>query len=43
MLPTEVVDVPFLEIQSEVGWGFKQPYVVEDVPGHCRGIGLEDL
>jgi len=30
-------------IQGHVGWGSEQPDVVEDVPAHCRGIGLDDL
>ncbi|KAK4825966.1 hypothetical protein QYF61_003535 [Mycteria americana] len=30
-------------IQGQVGWGFEQPDLVEDVPGHCRGVGLDGL
>jgi len=29
--------------QSQVGWGFEQPDLVEDVPAHSRGIGVDDL
>ena len=25
-------------IQGKVGWGSEQPDLVEDVPGHCRGL-----
>ena len=28
-------------IQGQVGWGSKQPDLVDDVPAHCRGVGLE--
>jgi len=31
------------DIQGQVGLGSEQPGVVEDVPDHCRGIGLDDL
>ena len=30
-------------IQGQVGWGSEQPGLVEDVPAHCRGVGLGDL
>ena len=30
-------------IQGQVGRGFEQPDRVEDVPAHCRGVGLDDL
>jgi len=30
-------------IQRRVGWGFEQHDLVEDVPAHCRGLGLDDL
>jgi len=30
-------------IQGQVGWGSEQPDLVEDVPAHCRGVGLDDL
>jgi len=26
-------------VQGQVGWGFEQPGVVEDVPAHGRGFG----
>lgn len=29
--------------QCQAGWGSKQPDVVEDVPGHCKGVGTDDL
>jgi len=29
--------------QGQVGWGSEQPGLVEAVPAHCRGIGLDDL
>jgi len=28
---------------SQVGQGSGQPDVVEHVPAHCRGVGLDDL
>jgi len=31
------------DIQGQVGWGFEQSGLVEDVPAHCRGVGLDDL
>ena len=30
-------------IRGQVGRGSVQPDPVEDVPVHCRGIGLDDL
>ena len=30
-------------IQGQVGGGYGQPDPVEDVPAHCRGIGLDDF
>jgi len=30
-------------IQGQVGWGSEQLDLVEDVPAHCRGVGLDDL
>jgi len=30
-------------LQGQVGWGSEQPGLVEDVPAHCRGVGLDDL
>ena len=43
-LPREVVEAPSLET-FKVRWdrGSEQPDLVEDVPAHCRGVGLEDL
>jgi len=29
--------------QGQIGWGSEQPGLVEDVPSHCRGLGLDDL
>jgi len=29
--------------QGQVGRASEQPGLVEDVPGHCRGVGLGDL
>jgi len=29
--------------QGHVGWGSEQPGLVEDVPAHSRGVGLQDL
>lgn len=34
---------PWEHSMSGQGWGSEQPYVVEDVPAHCRGSGLDDL
>jgi len=41
-LPKEVVDAPSLEM-LKVRLDGEQPGLVEDVPAHCRGIGLDDL
>jgi len=30
-------------IQGRVGPGSEQPDLAEDVPAHCRGVGLDDL
>jgi len=30
-------------IQGQVGWGSEQPDLVEDVPAHGRGVGLDGL
>ena len=30
-------------IQGQAGRGSEQPDLVEDVPAHCRGVGLDDL
>jgi len=30
-------------IQDQVEWGSEKPGLVEDVPAHCRGFGLDDL
>jgi len=30
-------------IPGQVGQGFQQPTLVEDVPAHCRGVGLHGL
>ena len=30
-------------IQGQVGRGSEQPDLVEDVPAHCGGVGLDDL
>ena len=29
-------------IQIQVGWGSVQPDLVEDVPAHCKGVGLDE-
>jgi len=29
--------------QDQFGRGSEQPALVEDVPAHCRGVGLDDL
>ena len=43
-LPREVVDAPIPgNIQGQVGQGSEQADLVEDVPTHCRGVGLDDL
>jgi len=31
------------KIQEQVGRGSEHPDLVEDVPVHCRGFGLDDL
>ena len=30
-------------IQGQVGQGSEQPGLVEDVPAHCTGVGLDGL
>jgi len=30
-------------IHGQVGWVSEQPDLPEDVPAHCRGVGLDDL
>jgi len=30
-------------IQGQIGWGSEQCDILEDVPGRCRGIGLDGL
>jgi len=30
-------------IQGQVGQGLEQPGLVEDVPAHCKGTGLDGL
>jgi len=43
-LPRELVDAPFPgNIQGQVGWGSEQPGLVEDLPAHRMGVGLDDL
>jgi len=42
-LPREAGDAPSLEIQGQVGRGSEQPDATEDVPAHCRGVGLDGL
>ena len=32
-----------VNIQGQVGQGSEQCGLVEDVPAHCRGVGLDDL
>jgi len=41
-LPREAVEAPSLET-FKVGQRSEQPGLVEDVPAHCRGVGLDDL
>ena len=41
-LPREVVEIPFLEIfKARLDWALSN--LVENVPAHCRGIGLDGL
>jgi len=37
-LPREAVAAPLLAV-GQVGCGFEQPGLVEDVPAHGRGVG----
>ena len=30
-------------IRNQVGWGFEQPDLVQDVPARGRGVGPDDL
>ena len=30
-------------LEGQVGQGSEQPDLVEDVPAHCRAVGLEDV
>jgi len=30
-------------VQGQVGWISEQPGLAEDVPAHCRAVGLDDL
>jgi len=30
-------------IQGQVGWHSEKSDLVEDIPAHCRGVGLGDL
>jgi len=44
MFPREVVRCPIPgSIQGQVGRGSEQPGLVEYVPAHYRGLGLDDL
>ena len=42
-----MVDAPSLEInqniQGQIGRDSEQHNLVEDVPAHCSGVGLDDL
>lgn len=42
-LPREVVDAPSMEINMARLDGAEQPDLVEHIPAHCRGAGLDDL
>jgi len=45
-LPREVVESPSLEVfkaRLDGALSSEQPGLVEDVPGHCREVGLNDL
>lgn len=43
-LPREMVDKPLLEVfKLRLGGGSGQPDLVQDVPAHCRGVGLGHL
>ena len=43
MLPREMVDAPSLETFKVRLDRTQQPYLIEDVPAHCRGFGLDNL
>lgn len=30
-------------VQDQVGWGFEQPGLLEGVPAHVSGVGLDHL
>jgi len=42
-LPREVGDAPSLETFKARLDRAEQPHLVEDVPDHCRRVGLDDL
>ena len=43
-LPREVVDAPSLEtFKVRLDRALSNLDLVEDIPTHCRGIGLDDL
>jgi len=43
-LPGEAVEAPSLEtFKARLDGGSEQPGLVEDVPAHCTGVGLDDL
>ena len=43
-LPREVVECPTPgNIQGQVGRSSEQPGLVEDVPAHCREVGVDDF
>lgn len=42
-LPREVVDALSMEIIKATLDRAEQPDLVEDIPAHCRGVGLDDI
>lgn len=42
-LPREVVDAASMEIIKARIDGVEQPHLVEDIPAHCTGAGLDDF
>ena len=43
-LPREVVDAPSLEtFKVRLDGSLSNLILFEDVPGHCRGVGVDDL
>lgn len=34
---------PAGSVPAQAGWGFEQPGLVEGVPAHGSGVGLDDL